>query len=156
MAKYNRNDLKVNDNVLKLADSLSTQLQIGEGGVVTVNKDFYENNLPDGLTMADVKRVQEHNGNVLAGAQLALGETGIEYFRKHKDVDQLTLEIKAGADKMGVGFQRTRTYPGMKGGPEKTTVGVSMARYTAQAAGNVGSMKKVRTHLSQQAASLLG
>lgn len=145
-------DFKGADTIRALADAVKKDFKIGEGGVVQVDKDFYQKSLPEGLTMADVDRVQKHNTNFVSAVGLALGEVGIDHFKKHKKEDEISVDFVAGKDKVSLNFQRSKQFPDGKGG-QLERQGVLSARWQVTGAGNRGSFAKVREHLSAKAAA---
>lgn len=145
--------LAISEGVYALSRLIKDQMKIGEGGVVDVPKDIFETTLPDGLTMADVKRVQDHTSAVVSATGLALGELGQSHFKKNKTVDQLSVEFGIGKDKLGEAYQRERVVSDGKGG-QQIKYGNLVAKYTVNGAGNKGTFKKVRDFLSDQAAAV--
>ncbi len=142
----------VNENILALADTIKKDLKIGEGGVAELPKDIYERTLPENITMADVKRVADHNTAFVAGLGLALGEAGQAAFKKDKKLAQVTVDVTAGKDKVGATFQREKQVADGKGG-QQVKHGVLSAKWSFSGAGNRGAFKKVREHLSNAAAA---
>lgn len=145
---------KLNDSITTMAAEIKKEFKIGEGGVVEVPKDFYEKTLPAGMTMADVRKVQDHDANLIAATGLALGEVGIDHFKRHKKADQLSVDFVAGKNKVGLVFQRSKKVQDGKGGTLEKH-GALSARYVVSGAGNRGNFKKVRDHLAGMAADVL-
>ena len=108
--------LKVNETVHKIKADAAKDFKVGEGGVVSAAEDLYERNLPEGITTSTVKTLQQYNADFVAGTGLALGEFGLEHFKKHKTAQELSLEVNAGKDKVGLQFQRHKTFPNGQGG----------------------------------------
>lgn len=133
--------------IIAMAEKIKKEFVIGEGGVVTVDKGFFETILPENMTLAEVKRVQDFQAEVVAATGLALGEVGNDHFRKHKTADALSIEFVAGRDKIGLTYQRSRPFPDGKGG-QMTRNGVLSARHQVAGAANKGMFGKVRTHLA--------
>jgi hypothetical protein len=104
--------------------------------------------------MKDVERVQAFGNEIVSAAGLALGEVGIDHFKKHKGVDSLALGFAAGKDKVELSFDRQRQFPDGKGG-QLTRNGVLSAKWSVAGASNKGSFKKVREHLAERAAAVL-
>lgn len=149
----------IKEEIIDLANALKKEFEIGEGGVITVPKDLYEKTLPEGLTLADVKKVQEHNTALVAASALAVGEVGNAHFKKHKKDDRLSLEFKAGVDSISIDYQRSKEYPNFKDpeGPKIQKYGILTAGYESQAGvGSRGQLSRVKKNLAAKAAELLG
>lgn len=161
MSKNNTRDgLNVSPAVLELANKIKDQLKLGAGGVAEdLGKDFYASTLPDGISMADVNKIQKHDSNLVAATALALGEESLDYFKKHKDVQSTSVELKAGANTIAIQADRYKSFPNRMGGADAPNIEKHVtisARYTAQAAGNRGEFKKVREHIGNLGAELFG
>lgn len=151
------NELKVNKEILELAKTIKPELKIGDAGVVTLDKKFYETNLPAGLTMEQVEQLQAYDSNLLSATALALGEVSLPHFKKHKNVERTSLEYSAGKNKVELRCLREKHVPaGPLGGEPTTKFGVLEASYRVHAARNVGSFAKIRAHMSEQGKKLLG
>lgn len=149
--------LKVNEKVKDLAESIKKDFKIGDGGVIALDKGFYANTLPEGLTIGQVEAVQKHNSNLLAATALALGDLGIPHLKKHKDLASVSVEFGIGKDKLAATLKREQQVPdGLGKGGMRTKYGVISANYKAHAAGNVGDFKRVREHVANEAASAWG
>lgn len=138
---------EVNENILALADTIKKDLKIGEGGVAELPKDIYEQTLPENITMADVKRVADHNTAFAAGLTLALGEAGVAAFKKDKKLAQVSVDVTAGKDKVAALVQREKQVADGKGGQQVKHF-VANTKWTFAGAGNRGALKKIRDHLS--------
>lgn len=147
--------LNIPESIVALAQLAKEKMKVGEGGVIEVPKDFYEELLPDDLTMAQVKKVQEHNSNLVSAVGLAVGELGNKEFGKHKKFDEVSVEFNANKDKIGLNYQRSKQVPDGSGG-QQTKYGILSARYQVAGASNKGSFKKVRDWLSNTAADSFG
>lgn len=145
-----------NDDVRRIADVLKPKMELGENGIVTVDKDAFESTL-DGteLSMKDFKAVQEHRDLYVAAQGLALGEIGMDAMKKDSKLSQVSAESKMHKDKIGSVFTRSKNFPDGKGG-QQTTHGVLSSRVKVNGAGNRGQHKLVREHLKEQASKLFG
>lgn len=157
---YTRDGLKVSANVAQLADSIRKDLKIGEAGVAAdLGKDFFERNLPENISMADVKRVDGFRSDLIAAATLALGETAIDAFKKDKNLPQVSLQIKTNQDKIQVQIDRERKFPNRMGGegaPDIVRHLQANVRYKVASAGDRGAFKQVRDHLREQGSKIFG
>lgn len=149
------------EKVLKYADLFKKNLTITDTGVVELPKDIYEKTLEgvEGVTLASITKAQAHNTDVLAGLSLAVAEAAPAFVKKHKGINELTAEFKAGKDTLGTVYTHTKEVriPPAKAGEEATMQvrhGQLRSFYDAYAAGNNrGSLKKVREFVSQTAAA---
>lgn len=153
-------EVQIPEEIRALADKFKQQMKVGTGGVVEVPKEIYESSLEDtGLDIKTVKKVQDHNANVVSATGLALGEVGMSAMKKDKKLDQVSVSFGAGKDTHSATFQRSKEVPVNKPGePRKTApkYGVLQSSVTVHGAGNKGSLKKVRTHLNEEALKVLG
>lgn len=146
---------KISEAVKNLSTQLKDEFKLGEAGVVEVSPDAYEKTLEGtGLTMEVVEQVQTHQANVVAASGLALGEMGLDAFKKDKDLSQVSVELKAGKDVLGGVFARSKQVPDGQGGMQ-TKYGVLSSRVQVNGAANKGELKKVRTHLAEMAKGVL-
>lgn len=155
---------EINSTVTALAAILKGRFVLGEAGIMTAEAGTFEATLPEGMTVETVKQVQDHNANLLAAAGLALGELGVEAFKKEKKLDQISVEFPAMADTISGTIQRSKEYPaggipkeGEKRDPNATVskYGVLTMRYATSANVNRGTLKKVREHVNNLAAVAL-
>lgn len=153
-------EVQIPEKVRSLADQFKKNMKVGSGGVTEVPDDIYESTLEDaGLDLKTVKKVKDHDANVVAGATLALGEVATKAMKKDKKLEQASVSFKAHKDTVSASFQRSKEVPVNKPGePRKTATkfGVTSSNYTVAGAGNRGALKKVRAHLSQKAEEVLG
>jgi len=134
--------------VLAVANAIKKELKIGEGGVGEVPKDIYEQTLPlSNLTMAEVKRVNDHDTAFAAGLTMALGDASIAAFKKDKKLAQTSVDVNAGKNKAAVLIQREKQVADGKGGQQVKHY-VANTKWTFAGAGNRGALKKIRDHLS--------
>lgn len=81
-----------------LADSLKAAMTLGENGIATTEPTWYENNLPEGLTMDQRKQFQNHDSAVMAAQAVALGEMGIPMLKENTTLSQLSASLAVGGD----------------------------------------------------------
>ncbi len=157
---YSRDDLKISEGALRIADAIKSELKIGEAGVIEpLGKDAFKKLLPDGLTEKDVQRVDAWRSDLIAGVSLAVGEKAIEAFSSDKKIETVSFTMPVNKDKLDIGVERRRTYPNRMGGegaPDIVKHAALVARYQVAASGNRGDFGRVRSHLSAQAAKIFG
>lgn len=153
-------EVQIPQEIRSLADKLKAEFKLSSAGVVEVPADLYESTLAEAdLDLKTVKKVQDHNSNMVSATGLALGEIGMEAMKKDKKLDQVSVSFKAGKDTHSAVFQRSKEVPvNAPGEPRKTALKYGMLRssVTVHGAGNKGSLKRVRTHLNAQAEKILG
>lgn len=139
---------------IKLKES-TTDLALANAGL-TVKKDgtpvspesLYDDYLVAiGADPKVNKKYQEHRTTFIAQAAHTFGAPAIEAMAKNKDIQNISVDIPMGHDKLTLSVDRTRETSDGKGGRMEhhghLTVG-----YTAVGAGqNRGELKKVREHL---------
>jgi hypothetical protein len=150
-------ELNLPKGAAEIAKKLKGKLTIGDDGVIETDKDLVKELLPEGLTMDDIKRVQQFNSDVVAGAAHAVGEVGIPFLKKHPKVEHVHLPaLNIGRDKIRVNLARERTVTG-PGGKSATHHGYLEAKYTSGSAGTSGAaFKRIRDHHASEGAKLWG
>ncbi len=138
-----------------LANVFKKSMSIDKDGTVKIEGDLVADNLPTDLTMAEIKRVQKHRGEVVAAATLAIGELSLAHMKKHKDINQVAVAFKLGHDKVELAVDRSREFNDGKGGKLLKHGYVSVG-YTASGATNSGEFKKARAIVADQYASEFG
>lgn len=151
-------EVEIKPHVRELADSLG-KISFDKQGMGTFEEGTYEKSLAvAGLDLDTVKKVQEHHGNLVAAVGLAVGEEGVKFLKKHKDINAVEAEIKFGNDTLSSIMYRSKEYgagPNSDGG-KITKYGVLESKYTAMGSTNKGQLAKVRQHLNNLAAAALG
>ncbi len=151
-----RADLKVNASVLALADAIKTHATIDDSGVITVAKDFYEKHLPEGITIAEVKKLQGHHSELASAGVIALGELAMPHLKKNKDLAEATLVIDAGRDQYSAGLTRLKTQRNPSTGETTDVLGSTSVKWrTSGTAGSRGSLKTSRDYVLGLAAKEL-
>lgn len=149
--------MSINEKTRSTADILKAKMTLGDNGVVTVADGAFEDTLEGtGLTIADFKKVQDHRDTFIAAQGLALGEIGVEAFKKNKKLDQITVEQKVHKDVVSSNFKREKDYPNaQEPGTTIKKFGVLSSKVQANGAGNKGQLKLVRQHLNEEARKVL-
>jgi hypothetical protein len=149
-------DLNLPKHAAEIAKKLKGKLTIGEDGYIETDKDLIKDLLPEGLTMDDIKKVQQFNSDVVAGAAHAVGEIGTPFLKKHVKVDNVHLKgLQIGRDKVRVNLARERTINAL--GKSHTHHGYLEAKFTSGSAGTSGAaFKRIRDHHAAKGAELWG
>lgn len=152
---------EIKPQITELAGKLKSGLTLGDGGVITADKDLYEKTLPDDLDMTTVKKVYGHTEDVVAALTQATGEIGEEAMKKDKKLESVSSELKIGRHaEINVGYlrhqdQKIRDLQNPQNPPKEVRkFGVTTARVKTFGQKNRGELKKVRTHLAERAESL--
>lgn len=149
---------EVPQNIRDLSNVLKKEIKhANTGAAEALPKDTYEKVLPEELAphFDLFKKFQTFNSDLTAALALANGELGATFLKKHKDVQSVNVEMKAGKDTIGNVYSREKTVT-VPGNPpqQRTTYGHSRSFYEAHAAGpNRGALKKVREYLTASAAA---
>ena len=149
---------EIKSNIRELADKIKGELSIDPAtGVATVSEDWYVNNLPEGLTAETYVALTNHNTDVLTAAALANGEAAIDAFKKHKELDRVSLSLPmVGKDSIGVVTDRNYNARNVQTGEVSVKHGRTTASLDIYAADNGrGELKKVREHLYATASAAL-
>lgn len=149
--------LKVSDRVLALATAISADLKIGDGGVADAPKDLFEKNLPDGVTMADVKRVDNARTEFVNASLLALGQVAVPAFTGNKDLQQVSLSFQSNKDKCTLQIDRERKFPNRMGGKDAPDIVRNLhsnVSYKMKSVGGAGDYGRIKSHLHAQGASI--
>lgn len=155
---------EVKQAILDLAATIKPMFTLAENGVVVASDDLYEKTLPEGVTVDQIKAIQQHNTALVAATAMAVGELSVDAFKADKDLQRVSAEFSAVGDKISATVTRSREYPA--GGIPKegevrdpnakiTKYGVIDAGYEVVSNGNKGELKKVRAHIAALAASVL-
>lgn len=145
----------ISEAVTALASVIKKSMTIEKDGTVKIEGDLVADNLPPDLTMADIRKVQKHRGEVVAATTIALGDLALAHMKKNKDANQVSVAFKVGNDKLELGVDRSREFNDGKGG-KLTKFGYVSVGYTASGATNAGEFKKARAHVADQYAEVFG
>lgn len=147
-------EFKLPENIAALAKKIEKNLKIGEGNVITFEKDFFESHLPEDLKLSDVRKVDEYRDSLFSAVAYAVGNEANGYFKKNKNADAVTASYNAGRATYDLRFDREKTSPGFNGSEPKTNYNVMSAKVTSH--GGVpskGNLKKIRTEMMRLGAA---
>jgi hypothetical protein len=119
-------------------------------------KGVYVELLPEGVSADTVLAIDNHNTRFAAASFLALGETGVDFFKKHKGVNEVTATFPTvGKSKFEGVFERSSQVraPGQEPTTKFGTGSLKLDFYGGSQ--SRGEFKKVRDHLTDIAASAL-
>lgn len=154
-AKTDKPAVQISEAVQTLAGIYQKGLTVAKDGTVSVEDGLIENNLPENLDLATIKKVQKHRGEVVAAMSLALSRAAMPVIAKNKDLDKVHTSVKIGGDKLDVAIERNREFGDGNGGKVQKAGYISIG-YTATGATNAGEFKKVRAVIADEAAELFG
>lgn len=153
--KPNLDDLKLGDDLLALRDKIKTEYKgkIGEGGVITPEKDLAERVLPEG-SIAKLNEASKIVQLFTSAHGLAMVELGNEHMRKHKDATSIEARVQVGKDVLEQSYEKSKTYAARGEGAEPITKwGVLNTSFVTTGATNSrGTLKKIRAYANQLAA----
>ena len=143
----------VSENVSRVAKIVAADLGKAEAGIIPTTPELFESTLPEGLTMENVKAVQNHTRDFIAGAGLAVGEEGIKLMTADKALESVSIKTKVVNDVMETQFLRSKEVPDGKGeGGRKAVAGYLASKYKVSGGmGAKGELKKVKAVLAEQA-----
>lgn len=139
-----------------LANSLKDGFSLGDAGVVTPSDDLLERFLKESgseQTVDTIKQSQQVIANFVDTATLAFGRASIDFFKGDKKLEATETKIKVGNDKLRINM--TRESEVGVGEHRSTKHGQTKVQYLVSGGSNVGSMKKIRALLNEEAASAL-
>lgn len=152
---------EIKPHITALSTKLKEGMKLGDGGVITTDKDLYEKTLPEDLNMDTVKKVYGHTEDLVAAMTLATGEIAEGAMKKDKKLDAVSSELKIGKHaEVNVGYlrsqqQKIRDLQNPQNPPrEVVKYGVTTARVKTLGQKNRGELKKVRSQLAEKAEKL--
>lgn len=149
---------KITPEVRAFADEIKKHIKIEDGKPV-VSADAYAQTLPEGMSLEQIKLVNEHNAKFYPAATLASGEVAHGHMVKHKDVERLDFEFPmVDRDNWSVSHMRTRESVNPRQPDEKiTTYGAYSAKLNTYATkASRGQMSAVGDELSSKLFEALG
>lgn len=94
------------------AKELKEQMTVNKNGVIETPPDFYEETLKDvGVTLEQLKALQEHNAQLLPAAGMAGAEVAHKHFQEHPDAQEVRLDYSMGHDQQSIIYSRGDTSP---------------------------------------------
>lgn len=147
----------IKPEVLELAAKLKAGISIAKDGNATVTEGLYEQTLPEGITIEQLKDIQKHNNVFIAAAGYAFGESAIDTMKKNAEVSAVSVSIPTvGKDTLDLTFQRERQIPNAGGEGTSVKFGSLQAKYNMYGAGSRGQLLKVKQELSEKASAVFG
>lgn len=152
----------VKDEIIELSNKLVAGMALdkdtGIGTEIEAGK-LYEDNLPDGLTMKEVKLKADYDTKFVAAAAHAAGVMSIEAMKANPNLNETSFDFRIGVrDELNVGTDRRREYTNRLGGAEETIVkhGDMRTKYVNKAASqSAGQLKIVRQSIAALAMETL-
>ncbi len=146
-------ELNLSAEINELAKTLKERFVIDDEGLISPEKGLYEDLLPTGLTMANVKALQAHNTNLVAATAHAVADLGQNFLKKHGKIERVRLDkFHAGKDIIRADYQRSTTVSSPNG-TKTEKFGWITAKYTAASAGsNSGAYGRIRAHFAEAGA----
>lgn len=146
---------KYSDAVKTLAEIYKPGISFAKDGTPTIADGLIESNLPEDVTMAQIKRGQKVRSEIVSALSLAMWEKGKGVLTENPELPRIEASFKFGNDKIDLGLERQREFNDGSGG-KVVKYGHLSVGYTATGATNAGDFKKVRTAISDEAQKLFG
>jgi hypothetical protein len=146
------------ENVLELSKKIDTAVTFSDGTIRETNPgDVYKQNLPAGLTIDLVQKVNDYDAEFVAAGAHAFGSIAINAMAEDKSLKHVTGELKTvDKNKASYSIERSKEYVNHLQGGEKTTkLGVTTVNYEIKPGKNSGQLKAVRNELAELALSKL-
>lgn len=148
------------DAILALAKAIGTTMttNVEKGAAeaqVTLSADPTDANMPEDLTMAQIKRTQDYRTHLVAAGSLANAEAGLKLMDKNKELNSVTTSFKFGNDTIETTVHRQKEFNDGKGG-KLVKQGYISASVTAKGVSNSGELAKVRNQVNAEAKKLFG
>lgn len=150
---------EVKKEILELSEKISSGITISaKEKTATAEKDIYEKNLPEGLSMDTVRSVRDYNTTFVAAGAHAFGNAAVAAMNKHKNLDSLNVDVSMGdKDSVSYSIQRSKTSVDHlhNKGQEITKYGVLTTSMEVNAGKNSGQLKVARAQVGALAMELL-
>ena len=153
--------MSMNEKVIELANKIMQGIELDNKSGIGKEKEkpghIFESTLPENMTVETVKAVNNHVSNFVAASAKAFGELSIEAMAGNKDLNETSIEIKTvDKDHVGHTVRRKAVYENRirptEGSDNTFTVyGAMSTEYKTRAGKNTGSLKAVRTHITELA-----
>lgn len=108
--------------IAALSEKIQTGVEFNKTeGKIVETKNNYEENLPEDLTMENVKKVSKYNEQFIAASTHAVGTVAVQAFKENKKLERVESELKVGdRDHVRHAVLRTKTIPPIGGEGEPT------------------------------------
>lgn len=85
---------QISENVLKISKNLKESAKFNKDNMrVEFDKDAFKTNLPEGVDIATIKKVDAYKQEFAIAQCLVAGEIGIEEMKKDKSIETITSRI---------------------------------------------------------------
>lgn len=147
----------IKPEVLALAEKLKSGITVAKDGTATAAEGLFEQSLPEGVTMEQMKAAQAHTNLFIAAAANVLGNESINVMKKNAEIQAVSLSIPTvGKDSLDLTFKREAQVPNSSGEGTNTKYGSLSAKYSMYGAGSRGQLLKVKQDLSEKATAAFG
>lgn len=149
--------MTIKTEVLQLSESIQGEIELDTNTGIGSEKspgDAYKKNLPEGLTIEQVKTVNQYDANFIAASAHAFGQLSVKAM-KDNDLAQTTASIKTvDKNRVNLTVDRERVYKDhlRDSGKETTRYGVVTVNYEVRAGKSTsGQLKQTRKEVSDLA-----
>ncbi len=142
----------IKEAVKTLSTNISKDLKYDKDShTIKAEENIYAKNLPEGLSMEVVDKVNNYDVQFVAASGLAVGEIAIQHMAKEKTVEQISAEFSmARHNSVNHVVTRERTFTNITDPSNPIPkYGDLATKVTIQAGRNQGELKKVRNTLHE-------
>lgn len=148
--------MKLNEEIINLSKAIVEAVSVDTDTGVIKEKEpgkVYEENLPEGINIETVKRINEYDTNFICAGAHAYGTLAVQAMADNKNLKQLTGELKT-VDKNKATFtvDRSREYVNhLKDGEKSVKQGAITTSYEIKAGKNSQQLKLVKNTIAELA-----
>ena len=149
----------VSERIRTMADTIKSNAEIDDNGVITIDKEVFKKTLPDEVSEKQVKSVFNHTDDLTAAVTLATGEMGEQFVKKNKNSEKVSSTMRIGNQaKVGAEWRKSKTGPKsvQERDTQVTRFGVTRPYFRVNSDRDRGELKKVKAHLKERAENLFG
>ena len=140
---------EIKKEILDLAAALKKDATV-EGGKVVFPKDVFKSHLPEGLTIEQVKAVNNYSQTFTGAQALVTGEVGVKTLKDNKELKEVTSSVILPNGKSVAVLRREVTTRNMQTGAETVHHGYVTARSVIRVPGS--QVTAVRSRVAELAA----
>lgn len=141
-------ELLLKKSTTKMVADARTHFSI-ENNQGKFSDDFYEKMLPSDIPYETVKRLHQHDSDLVAATALITGEAFISLAKKDPKLQELSVSFKGNDKTFSHVVKREVTV-----GKNKTFAVVSSSVKSEESKGSKGELSRVRSHIQRLGASL--
>lgn len=152
------NYAELNESLVKQAEEIQKHLVLDkDSGVISQESNTFEATLPEGVTMAEVKKVEGAISDYIAASAIAVGNLGLEGFVAKKELKSVSAVLPIHGRKT-IEHKMEREVTGSIPGKDETFTHYGRmfsSLTTPEAKSSSGQLKKIRKVFGEAAAEAL-